>query len=196
VYFDYVKAYEISPSAYAVRKVQFISYLDSLKGPLASNGTDLWIEAEDFVHTNNWTTERDIDNTLVLKGFTSYSASRDSSALRARTGIVVGTAGTYKLWVRSRDFTTAQGIRKFKVMVNGQTSATEYGTHGTDGYAWQSGGTFSLAEGVARMELYDSSQYHARCDKILLTTDMAFVPERTGGTTNVQHDGNFTILIP
>ncbi|MDR6781969.1 glycoside hydrolase family 16 protein [Pedobacter africanus] len=190
VYFDYVRAYTISPSEYNTRKTTFINALDAQRGPMASGGTDLWIEAEDFVQKSNWTTERDVQNSLIIKGFTSYSAGRDSTQLRARTGITVATAGTYKLWVRSRDFTTAPGTRKFKVIVNGITSPTEYGTHGTDGYAWQSGGTFTLAAGQNILDIFDSSQYHARCDKILLTTDLTFIPSLIGGVSNVLHNND------
>lgn len=195
VYFDYIRAYTISPTEYESRKGQFIDYLDSLRGP-ASNGTDLWIEAEDFVHTNNWTIERDVDNAMVLKGFTNFDPSRDSSALVARTDIIVDEPGQYRLWVRSRDFNTQQGSRKFKVLVNGEESAQEFGTHGVHGYAWQSGGTFTLSQGVNALSLFDLSQYYARCDKILLTTDMNFEPELIGGFANVEHSEDFLGLQP
>ncbi|MGS2737676.1 glycoside hydrolase family 16 protein [Sinomicrobium sp. M5D2P17] len=187
VYFDYIRAYEISPEDYELRKVQFINDLDSLRGPQESNGTDLWVEAEDFVHTNNWTIERDIDQAMVLKGFAGYDAERDSTDLKATTGVVVDEPGVYKLWVRSRDFDTQQGHRKFKLIINGEESPVEFGTHGEVGYEWQSGGDFALEEGVNILELYDSSQYFARCDKILLTTDISFEPEGIGGFANTSH---------
>ncbi|WP_257668885.1 glycoside hydrolase family 16 protein [Parapedobacter tibetensis] len=196
MYFDYIRAYEISSAEYEIRKVPFINYLDSIRGPQHSNGTDLWIEAEDFIHTNNWNIERDLDNALVVKGFTSFDSGRDSAALTARTGIVINSAGNYRLWVRSRDFNTAPGTRQFKVLVNGVESATTFGTHGTHGYDWQAGGVFYLNEGVNILDVFDSSQYHARCDKILLTTDTAFTPERIGGVSNVVHDDNFLGLQP
>src|SRR5690606_28754617 len=146
VYFDYIRAYTISSAAYEARKGQFIDYLNGVRGPV-SNGTDLWIEAEDFVHINHWNIERDIDNSMVLKGFTSFDPNRDPSALVARTDILVNEPGQYRLWVRSRDFNSQQGSRKFKVSVNGVESAQEFGTHGVNGYAWQSGGTFTLTQG-------------------------------------------------
>lgn len=195
VYFDYIRAYNISPAEYEARKGPFIDYLDGLRGP-ASNGTDLWIEAEDFVYSNNWIIERDIEHTIILKGFTSPDPDRGPAELTARTDIVVNEAGQYKLWVRSRDFNTEQGRRKFKVLVNGEESGQEFGTHGVDGYAWQSGGIFTLSQGINTLNLFDLSQYHARCDKILLTTDLDFVPKLLGGFANVQHSIDFLGLQP
>lgn len=187
VFFDYLRCYEITPANYALRKVPFIEYLDSLRGPQQSNGVDLWIEAEDFALINNWTKERDVDQAAVLRGFTQYDASRDSAALKARTVITVDSTASYTLWVRARDFSTAPGIRKFKVLINGQEAVGEFGTHGSEGYAWQNGGTFLLAAGTNLVELFDSSQYFARCDRLLLTTDTAFVPSGIGAISNVVH---------
>src|SRR5690606_5537093 len=133
VYFDYVRAYTISPADYEVRKGQFIDYLNGLRGP-ASSGTDLWIEAEDFVYSNNWIIERDIDQTKILKAFTSNEARRGPAELTDRTDMVVNEPGKYKIWVRSRDFDTQQGSRKFKMSVNEVESIQEYRTHGVNGY--------------------------------------------------------------
>ncbi|WP_461533657.1 glycoside hydrolase family 16 protein [Sinomicrobium sp.] len=184
---DYVRAYNISPAQYDIRKVEFLQYLDSLRGPQESEGIDLWIESEDFVNINNWTVERDIDHTVAVKGFSSFDATRDSTDLTARTAVEVETSGVYRLWVRSRDFDTQQGVRKFKVIVNGESSPTEFGTHGEVGYEWQSGGDFTLEEGINILDIYDSSQYFARCDRLLLTTDLTFQPEGIGGFQNVSH---------
>lgn len=187
VRFDYIKAYTISSSAYAVRRVPFISYLDSIRGPQHSNGTDLWIQAEDFTYKNNWTAERDIASTIILRGFSAYNSGRDSTQLIANTHIPVTMPGAYHLWVRSKDFLSQPGIRKFMVKINGITSSTVFGTHGQDGYGWQYGGSFNMVNGLNLLELYDAYQYFARCDKMLLTTDSLFVPSRVGAPSNVTH---------
>lgn len=184
---DYIRAYEISPTEYAVRKIPFVDYLDSLRGPQHSQGTDLWIEAEDFAFTNNWIVDRGGDHSMVLRGLSSPNPTRTPADLKAMTGITVNETVEYKLWVRSQDFDTQQGYRKFKVIIKGEESPVEFGTHGKVGYGWQTGGVFTLKEGMNVVELYDSSQYFARCDKILLTTDMSFVPQGIGGISNVEH---------
>ncbi|NII29265.1 family 16 glycosylhydrolase [Pseudoflavitalea sp. X16] len=187
VFFDYLRCYEISAENYAVRKTPFINYLDSLRGTTQSTGRDLWIEAEDFKQRNNWVLERE-SNVKVIKGFTSYVAGRDSLELTASTGIVVDAAATYTLWVRSRDYTTGQGSRKFKVLVNGVEATQVFGDHGVNGYAWENGGRFYLPAGPNKIQLFDHSQYYARCDKLLLTTDTNFVPQGLGGARNAIHE--------
>jgi len=187
MYVDYIRAYETTPAEYNIRKVPFLQRLDSIRGPQHSDGTDLWIEAEDFKDVGNWTIIRDSENTLMVQGFQSSDASRDSTDLIATTGVVVNEPGAYKLWVRSRDFNTQPGRRKFKLIINGEEAPVEFGTHGEEGYGWQSGGTFTLDAGTNVLKLYDSSQYFARCDKMLLTTDASFVPNGVGGVSNVEH---------
>jgi len=186
VFFDYLKCYEISPANYNLRKGPFIAHLDSLKLPLHSAAKDLWIEAEDFKNKKNWTKELD-ENMVVLKGYTQRDATRDSTELTAVTGIKIDSAGNYKLWVRSRDFTVGQGTRKFKVILNGQQVPGEFGNHGANGYAWQSAGTYYLPQGTTSLKLFDSSQNFARCDKFLLTSDTSFIPVGIGANSNVQH---------
>lgn len=187
VFFDYLRCYEISPAHYAVRKTQFINYLDSLRGTTQSAGRDLWIEAEDFKQRNNWTLERE-SNVKVIRGFSSFLAGRDSLELTASTGIVVDSAATYTLWVRSRDYTTGQGSRKFKVLINGVEATQVFGDHGVNGYAWENGGRFYLPAGPNKIQLFDHSQYYARCDRLLLTTDTSFVPQGLGGVRNATHE--------
>ena len=38
-----------------------------------------------------------------------------------------------------------------------------------------------------RIELIDTTHFYARCDKLLLTSDLDFVPVGIGGDNNVQH---------
>src|SRR5690606_4888957 len=46
-------------------------------------------------------------------------------------------------------------------------------------------------QGINSLRLFDLSQYYARCDRILLTTDMNFEPELIGGFANVEHSDDF-----
>ena len=186
VYFDYIRYYEISKTDYNNRKIPFIKYIDSLKGPQNSSGTDLWIEAEDFISLGTWTKKLDMNN-AVLYGVTNKNPSLNENELKASTNIRVKKAGKYYLWVRSRDFSDDPAKRKFKVIINGQTANTNFGTHKQDGYEWEFGGTFDLSLGKLPIELFDAFQYYARVDKLLLTTDPNFIPSGIGGKTNVKH---------
>lgn len=187
VFFDYLRCYEISPENYALRKMPFLQYLDSLRGTTSSAGRDLWIEAEDFIQPNNWILERE-SGVKVIRGLTSTVTGRDSLERTAATGIVVDSAATYTLWVRARDYSATPGLRKFKVFINGIKSDTLFGDHSTNGYAWEKGGRFYLSAGANKIEIFDHSQYYARCDRLLLTTDTNFIPGGLGGARNTEHE--------
>ena len=185
--FDYLRCYRADPAAYARRQQEFLPLLDRETGPSKSHGVDLWIDAADFPQLGGWKAARD-QGALVVRGHDKADKSLPPEQLVARTRVAVAVAGTYRLWVRGRDYATEQpGRRSFAVAVNGVRSKNLFGTHHQDGFAWQDGGTFTLPAGEVALELVDTSQYFARCHKLLLTTDLAFHPEKTGPRSNVKH---------
>ncbi len=183
VFFDYLRCYNITPQQYAIRKAGFLRQLDTLRGATRSKGRDLWIEAEAFTQLGSWTKEWD-SGAKVIKGQTSFLPDRDRASLTASTTIKVDSAATYTLWVRSRDYTTSSGTRKFKVLINGSEASQTFGDHRTNGYDWENGGRFYLPAGNNKIEIFDQSQYFPRCDKLLLTTDPNFTPYGIGGAAN------------
>ena len=90
----------------------------------------------------------------------------------------VAQGGTYKVWVRSRDFATdQQGHRFFQLAFNDQPMMPhKYGTHGGTGYAWASGGTVELAPGENTLYVHDTSGFYARFDAVLLSKDLNYIP--------------------
>jgi len=190
VSFDYIRAFEINSAAYNLRKVAFLSQLDSrldsINGTTSSAGIDLWVQAEDFVKKGGWKAMRDSDNLFYLRGHT-FTANRTTDVRTAQTAIAINNTSTYHVWVRSKDYLVSPGIRNFKVFINGVAVSPLFGTHGQDGYHWQYAGAHVLSIGNTVIKMYDQSQYFARCDKFLLTTDPNFTPDGAGGVSNVQH---------
>ncbi len=184
--FDYLRCYALDPARRAERRAAVFAQWAAAEGvALASKGTDLWIEAEDFAERATWRVAR--EGPLVLEGLSNKGPESAEDRI-ARTTVEVATPGLYRLWVRARDFkTSSPGRRSFAVTVNGTRAGALFGTHGQEGYAWQDGGTFDLPAGPVAIGLIDTSRYHARCDRLLLTTDLAFVPAGRGGPPNVRH---------
>jgi beta-glucanase (GH16 family) len=185
--FDYVRCFKADAATYARRQQEFLPMLDLATGPTKSRGVDLWIAAADFAQPGEW--QQGLDQCLpVLRGHDKVDKSRKPDQLTAHTRIAVATAGTYRLWVNGRDFAAEQpGKRNFAVVVNGVRAPTLFGTHHNNGFAWQDGGTFTLPAGEVTLELVDTSQYYARCHKLLLTTDLDFRPKKTGPRSYVKH---------
>jgi beta-glucanase (GH16 family) len=185
--FDYLRCYQADAATYARRQQGFGQKLDQDAGPTKSRGVDLWVEVADFAKPGGWQVMLD-QGARVLRGHEKKDKARPPEQLVASTRIAVATAGTYRLWVRGRDFASEQpGKRNFAVTVNGVRSQSLFGTHHQDGFAWQEGGTFTLPAGEVTLELVDTSQYYARCHKLLLTTDLDFHHEKTGPRSNVKH---------
>ncbi|MEF3306592.1 copper amine oxidase N-terminal domain-containing protein [Paenibacillus sp. GYB003] len=141
---------------------------------------------ESFDDFGTWTMEANVEGAFeksVLRGLipSTPGATPDmadpSSAQPAVATFQTGQAGTYKVWVRSRDFATnQQGTRFFNVGLNGQMLPQRFGTHGQDGFKWAEAGVVQLQPGAQTLELYDTSGFYARCDAVLLTSDLQAVP--------------------
>ena len=185
--FDYLRCYKPDAATYARRQQEFAQKAEQSSGPSKSRGVDLWVEVADFPQLGGWQVGRD-QGALALRGHDKKDKARPPEQLVARARIAVATAGTYRLWVRGRDYASEQpGKRSFAVAVNGVRAQNLFGTHHQDGFAWQDGGTFTLPADAVALELVDTSQYYARCHKLLLTTDLDFHPDKTGPRSNVKH---------
>lgn len=187
VLWDYLRCYEADENsvAYKERREHFLQVLNDMQGETSSEGTDIWVEAEDFIKKGGWSALRD-DNTMVLGGNSKIPDNEEDRF--ARTIINVEKAGNYQLWVRSKDFKdNLPGKRHFQIRVNGAIF-NGFGKHGSENlYDWENGGAVYLEKGRNEIVLYDSSCYYAKCDKILFTTDSNFKPTGMGGESNVEH---------
>jgi hypothetical protein len=173
--FDYLRCYTIDEAGYASRRETFLREIEARQGPVPkSRGTDIWIEAEDFETLGSWEAAWD-DGVRAIRGLAPGKA-RAKPAPATKT-IQIPAGGTYRLWVRGRDFAEDHpGARFFSVAVGGKRSAARFGTHRAEGFAWQDGGKFALEKGPVAIEIIDVSRFYARCDKLLLTSDPGFRP--------------------
>jgi hypothetical protein len=197
VLFDYLRCYEISPSDYAARRAIMMKGVPAPGGHIDTGrppGIDLWIEAEEFNKLGSWKTVFDSGGyndgspaATFLVGQSDADKTFSQDELTAATTIKIPQEGTWRLWVRSKDFALSPGGRIFDVAVNGEVSGTKFGAHGNDGFAWEDGGVFSLPAGNSKLELIDSSKYFPRCDRILLTRDLEYIPDGPGGKKNIEH---------
>ncbi|HRX83392.1 MAG TPA: glycoside hydrolase family 16 protein [Phycisphaerae bacterium] len=186
--FDYLRCYAIDPNSpeFRQRRERFLAKINRVTAPqVPSAGTNLWIQAEDFVQHGDWATQRD-GLARILKAPGDRKRDVPRARRTARTMIDVPQPGTYHLWVCARDYATNQpGKRNFQVAVNGQVAARHFGTHGEEGYRWEDGGSFDLPAGLITLELIDSTRYFARCDRLLLTSDPDYRPQGLGAAPSV-----------
>ena len=106
-------------------------------------------------------------------------ARRRHAGEDATTTFKIPAAGKYRLWVRAKNWYKPYAPGKFQVSVNGQPSPRVFGTADTEAWIWQSAGDFDLAAGPLRLALHDLSGYFARCDALILTTNLGYTPPDT-----------------
>ncbi|WJR31555.1 FAD-dependent oxidoreductase [Mycobacteroides immunogenum] len=97
----------------------------------------------------------------------------------ARTTVTLPQSGTYRVWVRTKDWVPEHHPGRFNVTVGGRTFDREFGATGL-GWGWEDAGTVELATGETDIVLHDLTGFDGRCDAIYLSLDDAPPPDGTG----------------
>jgi len=96
----------------------------------------------------------------------------------AVTEVTFPSAGSYRLWVRTRDWVAprkAPGAPgKFQVLIDGRPVEEVFGTKGAD-WHWHDGGMVTVPE-RATIALHDLTGFEGRCEAILFCKDPRFEP--------------------
>lgn len=134
----------------------------------------IWQEAELFNDKGGWT----VDTQFIMHVGSAYllSVGLGKPVADAKTTVKIPRTGSYRLWVRCKNWVPEHSPGRFGVIVAGKQSSTEFGTVPTDEWVWQDGGIFELERGDVQIIIHDLTGWYSRCDAILLTTDLAFKP--------------------
>ncbi|GAA5118873.1 FAD-dependent oxidoreductase [Haloechinothrix salitolerans] len=134
--------------------------------PVAA-GHHILVEAEEFDDFGGWT----LDSQFEVEMGSPYLLAHGLGVpvADATTSIDVEQAGSYRVWVRSKDWVPAHHPGRFAVSINGERLPVEFGANGSD-WSWENAGRIDLAEGRATITLTDLTGFDGRCDAIYLTT--------------------------
>lgn len=189
---------------YNNRFTNFYEKLHKRSGETKVPGT-VWIDAEDFEDYGGWW----MDTQFVPQMGSPYliAAGIGTPVENAKTTVSLPESGTYRLWVRNKNWLGYRyGPGQFAVSVNGEKSKTRFGSREQRAWVWQDGGTFELKQGKVSIELEDLTGWYGRCDALILTKDLAFVPqqeqkdylpmrERFVGAVPVKEMGHFDFIV-
>ncbi len=144
--------------------------------PVAA-GDCLWLEAEQFADLGGWDLDQQSMDTMGSPYLLAHGLGvpvRD-----AVTAVEVPAAGTWQVWVRTRDWVAPWGAPgapgKFQLLVDGRPLAETFGTKGAD-WHWHAGGAVELPAGEVRVALHDLTGFEGRCDAVVLCRDPGFTP--------------------
>ena len=137
----------------------------------------LWLEAEEFPDYGGW----EIDTQFVHKMGSAYLITKGvlKPLAPAKTEVTIPSSGTWRAWVRTKDWLPEFSPGKFALEVGGKRSG-DLGVSKKAGWRWEKAGDFALAAGKTEVALVDLAGSFARCDAVLLTTDLAYVPPDGG----------------
>ncbi len=143
-------------------------------GNSSTNGQIMYLGVGSFDVLGCWTME----STTVLKGKTNPEGQKtDVTDDDAIASFDILKDGKYKVWVNSKDYAKNQpGSRYFNVAVDGKRADLRLGAHGSEGFKWQEIGTYDFTEGQHTVALQDTSGFFARCQGIIISGDMNYVP--------------------
>ena len=183
---------------------------------------EILIEAENFDDHGGWVLDQQFMDQMGSPYLLAHGLG--SPVTDANTIATFPATGTYKVWVRTRDWTgwwkephftdtsspkysagTAPG--RFEVIVNSVTltPATTFGAGSAD-WQWQDGGTVTITNTQVDLTLHDLTGFEGRCDAIFFTTDTGFIPPNTDpamtawrrpllGTDTLIEAGNYDLVV-
>lgn len=136
----------------------------------------LFVEAEQFASHGGW----ELDQQSMDQMGSPYLLAHGLGipVKDATTTVTFPSAGTYRVWVRTRDWVApwnAPGAPgKFQLLVNGKALNETFGTKSAI-WHWHDGGTVKVSK-KTQLALHDLTGFEGRCEAMLFCKDPDFKP--------------------
>jgi hypothetical protein len=152
--------------------------------------TEVLVEAEAFDHLGGWVADSQFMDEMGSPFLLAHGLGKPVGD--ASTTVSFRTTGSYKVWVRTRDWVapwktadTAPAKRAegtpgiFKVAVDGKPLPPTFGQKSTEWY-WEPAGVVDITKRTVEIRLHDLTGFEGRCDAVLFSTDHTLVPPNAG----------------
>ena len=151
----------------------------------------VFVEAESFLDLGGWVIDQQFMDEMGSPFLLAHGLGQPVAD--AATKVSLPAAGTYRVWVRTRDWTApwrtadtpdarrARGTPpgRFELLIDGKRLPQTFGTDRAD-WHWQAGGSVHIEDAEATLGLHDLTGFEGRCDAVLLSRDAAFAPPDGG----------------
>ncbi|KKL98125.1 hypothetical protein LCGC14_1827540, partial [marine sediment metagenome] len=132
------------------------------------------VEAEGFDDKGGWVVDQQFMDVMGSPYLLAHG--KGEPVADAVTTVTFPSTGTYKMWVRTKDWIpgawTAPG--RFQVLIDGTAVGGTFGT--IAGWTWQDGGTINVTNTQVQIKLHDLTGFDGRCDAIYFDTNTSAVP--------------------
>jgi len=135
------------------------------------------IEAESFSIKGGWVVDQQFMDQMGSPFLMAHGMG--IPVKNAEITVVFPSKGKYRMFVRTRNWaarwTNQDAPGKFQVLINGKAVAPVFGTESMD-WNWQNGGVIDIKKVKTKLALKDITGFNGRCDAILFTSDLNFIP--------------------
>ncbi len=138
---------------------------------------NIWIDALDFDSYGGWKADTQFVH-LMGSGFLLAADRPGIPVDDAHTTVQIPEDGTYRIWVRDRNWLRPHSPGIFNLLVNGENSGAVLGKLPSDAWVWEIAGDYNLEAGSCKLTLRDLTGYFGRCASILITNDLDYTPPR------------------
>jgi hypothetical protein len=140
-------------------------------------GQTVLVEAEGFEELGGWVIDQQFTDEMGSPYLLAHGLSEPVAD--AKTVVHFVQTGSYRVWVRTRDWVAPWAPGKFKLVVAGKAIETVFGSEGSQ-WHWQKGGTVEIKAGEIEVRLHDLTGFEGRCDAIVFSRDANFEPPNEG----------------
>jgi hypothetical protein len=148
---------------------------------VAASDEVVLVEAEGFEDLGGWVIDQQFMGQMGSPMLLAHGLGvpvRD-----AVTTVRLPAEGTYRLWVRTREWAGARDPQtapgRFQLLMAGKPLPVVFGAQGAQ-WHWQDGGTVEIKNRQVKLALHDLTGFNGRCDAILFARDVDFVPPSEG----------------
>jgi hypothetical protein len=138
-----------------------------------ASAAEVLVEAEGFSHSGGWLQDPQFLDVMGSPYLLAHGLGKPVA--NAATEVDFPQAGSYRLWVRTKDWVPAHHPGVFRVLVDGSELPVSFGNQG-QGWVWQDGGKVAIKNRRVHIELHDLTGFDGRCDALFFTTDKDFLP--------------------
>lgn len=157
--------------------VALIAGLGMLSDVATAGAATVLVEAEGFNDLGGWVIDQQSMDQMGSPYVLAHGLGRPVD--RAETTAAFPEPGTYRVWVRTRDWVApwnAPGAPgRFRLIIDGKPLPVTFGTEGAK-WHWQPGGTVRVDDESVELAMEDLTGFNGRCDAILFSSDPRFHP--------------------
>ena len=179
-----------------------------LSAALPLQAATFLVEAEQFTDKGGWGVDTQFIESMGSPYLIAHGLGKPVAD--ANTEVTVPENGSYRVWVRTKDWTKSLGQKasagRFQVAIDGKPLVAELGKDDKK-WTWQAAGKVDLKAGKTKVSLTDLTGFDGRADAVLFSSDAAFAPpaeatfeERTawkipGVPSAIEDAGNYDLVV-